>query len=73
MHADNAALFRHMKRCSGRQVVSDDGRGRRVLRVAHEGRWRFLLFRGSFTTRRVLCCAVLCGQLVFAAPSLCSS
>ena len=31
--------------------MSDDGRGRRVLRVAHEGRWRFLLFRGSFTTR----------------------
>jgi hypothetical protein len=49
--ADNAAIFRHMDRCSYRKVLSDDGQGRRRVRVAHEASWRFLLFHGTFTTK----------------------
>ncbi|KAI3438693.1 hypothetical protein D9Q98_001113 [Chlorella vulgaris] len=50
-HPDNAAIFRHMDRCSYRKVLSDDGQGRRRVRVAHEASWRFLLFHGTFTTK----------------------
>lgn len=51
-HPDNAAIFRHMKRCAYRRVLSDDGHGRRRVKVAHEATWRFLLLHGTFTTKR---------------------
>ncbi len=38
-------------RCAYRRVLSDDGRGRRRVRVAHEASWRFLLLHGTFTTK----------------------
>lgn len=40
-----------MDRCSYRRVLSDDGRGRRRVRVAHEASWRLLLLHGKFTTK----------------------
>lgn len=53
-HPDNAAIFSHMDRCAYRRVVSDDGQGRRRVRVAHEASWRFLLLHGTFTTKLVV-------------------
>lgn len=49
--ADNAAIFRHMDRCTLRRVLADDGHGRRTVKVAHEASWRFLFWRGTFTTQ----------------------
>jgi len=51
VHPDNAAIYRHMDRCSFRRVGSTDPTtGIRTVRVAHEASWRFLLFHGTFTT-----------------------
>ena len=39
-----------MKRCAYRRVLSDAD-GRRVVKVAHEATWRFMLLHGTFTTK----------------------
>lgn len=49
-HPDNAAIFRHMDRCTYRQVLEESG-GRRRVEVEHEASWRFLMFHGKFHTR----------------------
>ena len=49
--ADNAAIFRHMDRCSYRRVLEDDGAGRRRVAVQHEASWRLLMLHGKFTTK----------------------
>lgn len=47
------AVFKHMDRCSERRLLSTEG-GVRRLHVAHEASWRFLFWKGSFTTRLVV-------------------
>lgn len=50
VHPDNAAIYRHMDRCTYRRVQPMGADGTRTARVAHEATWRFLLFSGKFVT-----------------------
>jgi hypothetical protein len=50
-HPHNAAVFRHVDRCTFRRLLADDGAGRRRLEVRHEAGWKFLAWGGTFSTR----------------------
>ena len=49
--ADNATIFRNIRRIMSREVVEDDHKGFQRVRVEHLAEWRFLrVFHGTFTT-----------------------
>ena len=51
---ENHKYFRSVKGNKRRKVIFDDGHGRRKVEVDQIGRWRFGLFRGSFSIKLVV-------------------
>lgn len=48
---DNSGVFRNIKALKSRKIIEDDRRGRQVIDIEQEAKWRFLCFGGTFSTK----------------------
>jgi len=48
---DNSGVFRNIKALTSRKIIEDDHRGRQVIDIEQEAKWRFLCFGGTFSTK----------------------
>lgn len=45
---DNQKIFRNVQKVVSRNIVFDDKKGKQVVEVVQEGRWKLLFLSGSF-------------------------